>query len=189
MALKKGNEIPTIDVALVTIVTDETTPTEIALDTASRIAVSPEVETQDAIRLIIKGKLIAQKRAKTTLTGNTITLTDNVFIPEVVKILQGGTITYDQTDPTKITGYTPPVAGSDDKGEVFTLKAYSAIYDAAGLLTGYECISYPNCQGEPISLESEDDVFRAPEYTISSAPTDGQAPYTITYVDDLPAVS
>lgn len=187
MALKKGNEIPTIDVALVTIQTSDNA-TEIALDTASRIGVTVESETQDAVKLIIKGVLKAQKRAKTTITGNTITLTDNVFNPEVVKILQGGTITYDTTDTNKVIGYTPPVAGSNDAGEVFTLKAYSAIYDAAGLVTGYECIEYPNCQGTPIALESEDDVFRAPEYTINSAPATGEAPYKITYVDELPAV-
>lgn len=187
MALSRGNEIPTIDVVLVTIVTTDNN-TEIALDTASRIGVAVETETQDAVKLIIKGQLKAQKRAKTTITGNTITLTDNVFNPEVVKVLQGGEITYESGEGSKITGYTPPVAGSTDKGEVFTLKAYSAIYDAAGLITGYECISYPNCEGTPIALESEDDVFRAPEYTINSAPNTGEAPYTITYVDELPAV-
>lgn len=187
MALKRGNEIPTIDVALVTIQT-KNSATEIALDTASRIGVTVESETEDAVKLIIKGQLKAQKRAKTTITGNTITLTDNVFNPEVVKVLQGGVITYDSQQPTKITGYTPPVAGSTEKGEVFTLKAYSAIYDAAGLLTGYECISYPNCEGSPIALQSEDNVFRAPEYTINSAPAIGEAPYTITYVDELPAI-
>lgn len=187
MALKRGNEIPTIDVVLVTIVTADNN-TEIALDTASRIGVTVETETQDAVKLIIKGQLKAQKRAKTTITGNTITLTDNVFNPEVVKILQGGEIAYESGEGSKITGYTPPVAGSTDKGEVFTLKAYSAIYDAAGLITGYECISYPNCEGTPIALESEDDVFRAPEYTINSAPKTGEAPYAITYVDELPAV-
>ena len=187
MALKRGNEIPTIDVVLVTIATADNN-TEIALDTASRIGVTVETETQDAVKLIIKGQLKAQKRAKTTITGNTITLTDNVFNPEVVKILQGGEIAYESGEGSKITGYTPPVAGSTDKGEVFTLKAYSAIYDAAGLITGYECISYPNCEGTPIALESEDDVFRAPEYTINSAPKTGEAPYAITYVDELPAV-
>lgn len=187
MALKRGNEIPTIDVELVTIVTANNTA-EIALNTASKIGVTVQSETQDAVQLIIKGQLKAQKRAKTTITGNTLVLTDNVFNPEVVKVLQGGNVTYDASNNNKITGYTPPVAGSSDKGEVFTLKAYSAIYDAAGLITGYECIEYPNCEGDPIALESEDNVFRAPEYTINSAPKTGEPPYKITYVDVLPAV-
>lgn len=187
--MKKGLEIPTIDVVLVTITPQGELPEEIALNTASNIAVEPQIETQEAVKLIIKGVLKAQKPEESTLTGNQITLTDNVFTPQLVKVLQGGTITYDAEEPTKIIGYTPPVAGSEEKGEIFTLNAYSAIYNAAGLITGYEKIEYPNCQGRPIALSSEDGVFRVNTYTIISAPEIGQAPYDINYIDALPIYS
>lgn len=193
----KGHEIPTIDVAMVTVAVSG--GTEIALQTASKIAVSVQTETEDAVKLVVKGKLIAQKPQTTTITGNTVTLTDNVFNPEMVKILQGGTVKYwtseDQTAEADsdagfgVSSYTPPVAGSDDKGTPFILNAYSAIYDAAGLITGYEKIAYPNCQGTPVALNSEDNVFRAPEYTVNSAPKTGEAPYKITYVKTLPTIS
>ena len=197
MAIKRGNEIPTIDVALVTI--SVTGGAEIALNTASKLGVEPQTETQDAVKLVVKGRLIAQKPEDVTLTGNKLTMTDNVFTPEVVKILQGGTIKY-WTDAQKsaegdedkgfgVARYTPPVAGSAEKGSVFVTKAYSAIYNAAGVCTGYECISYPNCKGTPVALSSEDGAFRAPEYTINSAPATGEAPYDITYVKELPAVT
>lgn len=193
----KGHEIPTIDVSMVTIAVTE--GVEIALQTASQIAVSVQTETEDSVKLVVKGKLIAQKPETTTITGNTVVLTDNVFNPEMVKILQGGTVKYwtsaeqtaegDTDAGFGVSSYTPPVAGSDDKGTPFTLNAYSAIYDAAGLVTGYEKIAYPNCQGTPVALNSEDNVFRAPEYTINSAPKTGEAPYKITYVKTLPVVS
>lgn len=194
---KQGHEIPTIDIVLFT-VTPASSGIEIGLQTASKLAVNPQTETQDAVKLVVKGALLAQKPAETTITGNTLVLTDNVFIPELVKILQGGTIKY-WTDADKTTEgtedkgfgvarYTPPVAGSREKGEVFVSKAYSAIYNAAGVVTGYECISYPNCQGIPVSFSSEDGVFRAPEYTINSAPDKGQAPYEITYLKELPTL-
>lgn len=199
MALKKGHEIPTIDVSLVTIKSKASNGAEIGLNTSSKIAVSPQTDTQDAVKLVVKGVLLAQKPTTTTLTGNTITLTDNVFNPEVVKILQGGTVKYWTTSEKTTEGetdagfgvssYTPPVAGSKDKGEVFILGAYSAIYNAAGLCTGYEKIEYPNCKGTPVALSSEDNVFRAPEYTINSAPNTGEAPYKISYVEELPSVS
>ena len=194
---KQGHEIPTIDIVLFT-VTPASSGIEIGLQTASKLAVNPQTETQDAVKLVVKGALLAQKPAETTITGNTLVLTDNVFIPELVKILQGGTIKY-WTDGGKTTEgnedkgfgvarYTPPVAGSREKGEVFVSKAYSAINNAAGVVTGYECISYPNCQGIPVSFSSEDGVFRAPEYTINSAPDKGQAPYEITYLKELPTL-
>lgn len=193
----KGHEIPTIDVSMVTV--EVPGGKEIALQTASKIAISVQSETEDSVKLVIKGKLIAQKPEQVTITGNTITLTDNVFNPELVKTLQGGTIKYwtnaeqsaegDTDSGFGVSSYTPPVAGSDDKGSPFILNAYSAIYDAAGLVTGYEKIAYPNCQGTPVALNSEDNVFRAPEYTINSAPKTGEAPYKITYIKELPAVS
>lgn len=197
MALKKGNEIPTIDVVLVTIKPyDEAN--EIALDTASKIGVSVQTESQDSVKLIVKGRLIAQKPQEVTVTGNQIILTDNVFNPEVVKVLQGGSIKYwtsaeqssssDEDAGFGVASYTPPVAGSKEKGKPFILNAYSAIYTPSGTISGYEKIAYPHCQGIPVGLNSEDGVFRAPEYTINSAPDTGEAPYDITYVKELPEV-
>lgn len=184
---KKVVGIPTIDVALVVVRTgmvggDDTNATEIAVDTANKIAVEPQTETTDAIKLVKLGRLIAQKPATTTITGHQITMTDNVFIPELVKILQGGTVSGTGDTLT----YTPPVAGSTDKGQVFELDCYSAQYDASGQIVKYEKITYPNCQGTPIAMSSEDDVFRVPEYIINSAPKEGEAPYKISYVKALP---
>lgn len=186
MGVKKSKaEIATIDCCLVTIETEEG---EFGFDTANKVAVEPQIEEQEAVKLIIKGKLKAQKPAESTITGNKITLTDNVFNPELVLALQGGTITYDNVDETKITGYAPPVAGSSEKGKVFKLNMYSANYDAAGLIVQYEKITYPNCQGVPVAFGAEDGVFRASEYTINSAPKTGETPYTINYVTALPTL-
>lgn len=184
MAVKKSRaEIPTIDCSLITIEVDGE---EFGFDTANKIGVEPQIETTDAVKLIIKGKLKAQKPEQSTITGHKLTLTDNVFNPELVVTMQGGTIRYDETDANKIIGYTPPVAGSATKGKVFKLNAYSAQYDAAGLIVNYEKIAYPNCQGVPVAFGAEDGVFRASEYTINSAPKTGEAPYELTYVDTLP---
>lgn len=180
---KSKAEIPTIDCCLVTI---ETAEGEFGFDTANKISVEPQVEEQDAIKLVVKGVLRAQKPKQSTITGNEITLSDNVFNPQLVLTLQGGKINYDTATPTKIVGYEPPKAGSSDKGETFKLNAYSAQYDAAGLIVQYEKITYPNCKGNPVAFGSEDGAFRAPEYKIISAPKIGEAPYVITYVDALP---
>lgn len=182
---KSKAEIATIDCCLVTI---ETADGEFGFDTANRVAVEPQIEEQDGVKLVVKGILRAQKPKVSTLTGNTITLADNVFNPELVLILQGGTIKYDSVDTDKIIGYAPPVAGSPDKGEVFKLNCYSAQYNAAGQIVQYERIQYPNCTGSPVAFSSEDGVFRAPEYTINSAPNTGEAPYDISYIAELPTL-
>lgn len=183
--MKKGHEIATIDVELVT-VQPNGSEEEIGLDTANSIQVTVNSETTDAVKLIIKDKLKAQKGEKITITGNNIVITDNVFNPELVQILQGGTIETD-TDG-KFKKYTPPAAGAAAQQQPFTLNAYTAIYGADALIKGYEKISYPNCLGQPIAFSSEDGTFRAPEYTINSAPDVGDPPYVLEIVKDLPAV-
>ena len=183
---KSKAEIATIDCCLVTI---ETTDGEFGFDTSNKIEVEPQIEEEDAVKLVIKGKIKAQKPKESTVTGNEITLTDNVFNPELVLVLQGGEILYDATETSKIIGYNPPASGSSDKGEIFKLNAYSAQYDASGQIVQYEKITYPNCQGQPVAFGSEDGVFRAPEYTITSAPKTGERPYEIRYVDVLPTLA
>ena len=182
---KSKAEIPTIDCALVTIEIDGD---EFGFDTSNRVQVETATEETAAVRLVVKGILRAQKKRKYTIVGNTITLTDNVFNPDLVLALQGGTCTYDSTTGA-LTGYTPPVVGSKEELTSFTLNCYSAQYDASGDIVNYEKISYPNCTGQPIAFSSEDDVFRAPEYVIDSAPKKGEAPYVITYVDTLPVLA
>lgn len=179
-------EIPTIDVNLVTVAVkdSEGNVDEFGFDTANKIAVEVQSETTDAVKLVVKGILRAQKQEETTITGNQITLTDNVFNPDLVMILQGGTI--EKNEDGSIKSYAPPVAGSKDKGKTFTLCAYSAQYDASGSIVQYEKISYPNCKGVPVALNSEDGAFRAPEYIINSAPKTGEPPYRIDYVKELP---
>lgn len=191
---RSRNEIPTIDVNLCTVETRD--GIEFGFDTANQVEVEVQTEETEAIKLVIKGRLRAQKPAESTITGHQITLHDNVFNPQLVRVLQGGKILYwqdeEHTDMDEyetefgIAKYTPPVAGSAEKGEVFTLNTYSAIYNGAGIITGYEKTMYPNCQGVPVSFNSEDGVFRAPEYIINSAPDDGEAPFEMTWVDTLP---
>ena len=188
MAVKKGTEFATIDVNLVTVQTYEVGADELILDTANQVQTTIATETTDAVKLIVKGRLIAQKPEEVTVTGNTIVLTDNVMNFELIKILQGGTVKYDTIDTTKIVGYSMPVAGSTDKGERFILRTYSAIYNEAGVITGYEKTTYPNCKGSPVAFNIEDGTFRAPEYTINSMPANGEAPVDIDIVSELPTI-
>lgn len=182
---KSKAEIATIDCDLVTV---ETQDGEFGFDTSNKVDVEPQTETQEPVKLVIKGILRAQKKKVVTVTGNQIKLTDNVFNPQLVLVMQGGEILYDGEDTKKIVGYNPPVAGSAEKGEVFKLNCYSAQYDASGQIVQYEKITYPNCTGEPVAFGAEDGVFRSKEYTIDSAPKTGERPYEIRYVPELPTL-
>lgn len=181
---KTTQGMATIDVDLVVVrVGGSSNGTEYAVDTANRIGVEAQTDVQEAIKLVKNGKLLAQKPERTTVTGHKLTLRDNVFIPAIVKIFQGGKISGTGTSMT----YEPPVAGSGEEGEIFEVDVYSAVYDEAGKITMYEKVTYPNCKGTPITVGSEDNVFRLPEYVINSAPSKGQAPYSMAWVAGLPS--
>lgn len=181
-----GTEMAMIDCCMIVVTTDETTPRSLAITSGTKLGVEPQIETTEAVKLMVKGVLKAQKPEKKTITGHTLTLTDNLTILELIEILQGGVLTKDE-DGT-ITGYTPPVTGDEYKPVKFSLDAYSAQMDEGGNIVKYEKTTYPGCSGQPVALTSEDNVFRVHEYSINSAPTKGQPPYTLSYVDALPVV-
>ncbi len=184
---KRGTELSTIDVCMIVVTTKEDTPRCVASNNQTKLSVEPQITETEPVKNIVKGVLKAQKKGMKTVTGNKITLTDNTTILELLEIIDGGKLTKDE-DQTTITGYTPPAVGVDYAPIPFTLDAYSAVMGAGGTVLKYEKISYPGCTGSPIGLGSEDDVFRVNEYVIDSAPEKGEAPYTLTYVEELPEV-
>ena len=186
-ANKAPTEIATIDVAMVTV--GASSGDTYCITTDTKIQVEPIYEIQEAVKLVVAGIVKAQKPEIKKMVGNKITLTDNVFLPEVVKLLQGGTIEFDDEDDTKIVGYTPPnMNATTGLGEVLTVKAYSAQYNSAGTLVQYECIEYETCRAEPVAFSSENGIFRAPVYVLTSTPAASSPPYEITYVAALPTV-
>lgn len=182
---KKGTEMATIDCCMIVATTKEALPRSVAITSITKLGVEPQIETTDAVKHIIKGVLKAQKPETSTITGHKITLTDNMTILEMIEILQGGTVTKDETG--KITGYTPQKSGEEYKPVPFVLEAYSAQMAGSDIM-GYEKTTYPGCKGSPVGLNSEDDAFRATEYAVNSAPGNGEAPYKIEFVDVLPEV-
>lgn len=186
ITVQKGTEIALIDVDLVTLETYDETPEEVAFQTASQIQVATETETIEAIKLIVKGRLVSQKSKEVTITGSTITLTDNVFTPEAVKILSGGTVTYDTDGSLKHFEPPTPSATEEEKGKVCKLCAYTSQYDTSGVRIAYYKLTFPNCKGEPFTMGAQDGTFFVNTLTINSAPAKDEPPFTLDKVDKLP---
>lgn len=183
--INKPNEVATIDACLV-VLTPENGGDAIGITSDTEVSTEVQIETTDANKLIIKGKLKAQKAEKKTVTGVKITLTDNLTVLEVAKAVQGGVLSKDAQG--KITKYAPPTVDSEEKPEKYTLDIYSACMDASGDVTEYEKTTYKHCTGEPIAYNAKDDEWRIAQYVLNSMPKNGESPYTIEYVDALPEV-
>lgn len=187
MAIQKPTETATIDSCLVVLTEEGANGKSYGITSNTNVEVTPQTETTEAVKCIVKGVLKAQKPEKTIVTGHDIVLTDNLTILEAVQMIQGGAIT---TDPTskKITKYEPPAVGEETARPKLTVDIYTAVMDQSDVV-GYEKTTYPNCVGDPVAFHSQDNAFRTPSYTLKSRPGKGQSPYTIEYVDELPEVT
>lgn len=187
MAINKPTETATIDACLVVLTKEDESKSAIGITSNTEVATEIQTEETDDNKLIIKNKLKAQKIGKKTVTGVKVTLTDNLTILELAQAVQGGTITRDESG--KITKYTPPLIDSDVKQEKYTLDIYSACMDTSGDVLQYEKVTYKHCTGDPVGYNAKDDEWRTTEYVLKSLPKGDEAPYEVTYVDELPTVT
>lgn len=185
--IRKPDEVATIDASLIVLTPEDESEDAIGITTNTEVATEVQTETTDANKLLIKGALKAQKKEKQTLTGIQITLTDNMTVLDLAKAVQGGTILRD--DYGKITKYTPPIVGDEDTAQTkYTLDVYSAVMDSSGEVLKYEKVTYKHCTGQPFAYNAKDDEWRSAQYVLLSLPKQGEPPYTIEYVDELPEV-
>ncbi len=187
MANKKVTKMALIDVECVEIVAHNLEQDTFRWKTASNLDAELNITEGEAVELIVNGQLIAQKRAKDVVTGSTLTVTDNVFAPEIVKFIQGGEFEVDELG--NFVSYTAPLSGDEIKTDKFDFNVYTAQRDVAGDIVSYIKVAFPNCTGKPVNIKLENGTFFAPEYTIVSAPSTGEAPYTITAVEELPELT
>ena len=187
MANKKVTKMALIDVEMVEIVAHNAEMDTFRWQTASNLDAELQISEGEAVELIVNGRLIAQKRAKDVVTGAQLTVSDNVFAPEIVEFIQGGKFEVDENGEFK--SYSAPLAGEEAKPTKFDFNVYTAQRDMAGDVVSYMKVCFVGCTGRPVNIKLENGAFFAPEYTIVSAPNNGESAYTITAVEELPTLT
>ncbi|MCM0648632.1 hypothetical protein NBE98_09625 [Clostridium swellfunianum] len=177
---------PIVNIKKVEITTEETIPKTYTWETASECEQSPDISEGEEAILRVKNTVYATDRTEDIVIGTTLTFKDNLFHPEVIEVIDGGTLVYDAVETTKATKYEPPVIGSPVIKKKFTLNIYTEEKDADGEVTGYVKFSYPHCKGKPFKASVKDGEFFAPEYTCVSRPKKGEKPYAIDFLTQLP---
>ncbi|GIM29825.1 hypothetical protein CPJCM30710_24910 [Clostridium polyendosporum] len=172
-----------VNIKRVEIITDEATPQTLTWDTASEAGYEPIVSEGEEKVLRTKNTIHAIDKTEDIQYGSDITLTDNKFAPEVLAIIDGGTLKKDAEQ--NIIGYTPPVSGQAVNRKTFTLNIYTEEKEGDEIV-GYFKFSYPNCKGKPANFTFKDGEFTTPEFTISSRPKNGEAPYDLDILAQLP---
>ena len=151
--------------------------------TADEISCEPVIEEGESVNLTIKNKLIASKQTPDMVLGHDITCKDNVFTPELLADIQGGTVA---KNLEKFSKYTAPNVGATPDTKTFDFIAYVEIIGDDGATGEYLKYTFPNCKGSFISPNFKDGEYYANEYTIKSRPALNTPLYTVDLISELP---
>lgn len=181
-------EFPLANIVRVEIVTEEDVPKEYRLtDVATEADITAFVSPGQEQELRVKNVIKAQNNTEDIVKGYNTRLLSATFIAEILALIDGGTVRYDDVEPTKIVGYDAPPVGSTVERTPFTAKIYTAEKDADGSDKSYVCFNYLHCKGTPVNYSLVDGQFFAPELNFKSRPKKGERPVTIDFLDELPA--
>ena len=178
MTMAEGNAL--VNVARVEIVTEETVPRTLTFTTADEAKYTPKVSDGKEVVLRTKNTLHAIDKTEDIQYGSDIVLTDNKFSAEVLAIVDGGTVVMDTATPTKIVGYTPPIASLAVNRIIFTTNVYTEEKDTDGTILSYFKFAFPSCKGTPTKFSFKDGTFMTPEYTIESRAKKGEGAYDLS---------
>ncbi len=173
------------NIEVVEIITEEETPVTLYFDTSEEATYSPDVSEGEEKYKRIKNRIVSNNRTEDLQFGSAITFKDSCFQPEVLSIVDGGTVI---KTAEKITGYSAPAVGVVVSRKKFTLNIYTSERGTDGEVITYVKFTYPSCKGTPAKFSFKDGDFMTPEYTVKSRPAKGAKPFEINYVAVLPTV-
>lgn len=184
MPNEKTTEKPIVNIVRTELVTEEITSKTFRFNTATEATYSAVISEGSETVLRVKDEIKSINRTEDIQYGSDINMSEAVMTPEVMAIIDGGTLTKDEDG--NITKYIPPVVGSPVKRIPFTLKIYTEEKDTAGDTVGYQCFSFKGCKGKPVSYTFKDGEYLVPQYTAKSRVKKGTAPYELDFMEELP---
>jgi hypothetical protein len=169
--------MPIANIALAEII-NEDTGESYYFDTAEKADVKPDLSKGKEDVLRVKNRIIAMNRTEDICIGYNIKLTDNIFPPELMCLVDGGIMTS--------SGYEGPEIGVAVNKMPFTLNLYSEEKDYDSSTIQYVQFSFRHNKGTPVEFKFEDGKFYVPEFESTSRPKKGEKPIYISYVSSLP---
>lgn len=169
--------LPTKDIVLVTLDGHQ-------IRTADEYEAEAEIIEGEKTELIVNGELIASDEAPTIVKGYNLKFKDNAIRPEVMKKLQGGTITPGGED--KGLNYKGPNVGALKPATISEICVYTRVYAENGATGEYIKTTYTNCIGDLVKFSYKGGEFSASEFTVKSRPAGGTQVYELELVKELP---
>lgn len=180
-------EFAIANIARVEIVTEEEVPRSFRLtDVASEAEATAYLSEGEEKELRIKNTIKAQNNTEDIVMGYDIKLVSATMIAEILALVDGGKLTYDE-ERDKVTAYDAPVIGEAVNRTRFTTNIYTEEKDADGSIISYVKFGYKNCKGKPVNYILQDGDFFVPELNIKSRGKIGESPVKLEFLEKLPA--
>lgn len=187
MAVTEMSPKALVNVVRVEVVTEETTPKTYRMDTSDKASAKPKISAGKEEILRVKNQILGLDRTEDIVVGYDLELESAVMMPEVFALIDGGTLTYDAIETTKVTKYEAPTQGVAVSRTAFTLNIFTEEKDTDGSVLGYAQFAFKHCKGKPVDYQFEDGKFTASKLEMESRAAKNEKPVTVNFLDSLPA--
>ncbi|SFU40425.1 hypothetical protein [Alicyclobacillus macrosporangiidus] len=166
-----------------------TNPQRYGIKTSQEVSV--DLETVDGDNGELRGgdRVLARFEDTDTVVGMNLQFTDARFDAQATQIIAGGTLIFDESDPTKIIGWVAPKVSEQGTRTPFAAEVYVANYNSSGGVDGFVCFKFPYCIGYVPTADFQDGDWGTPEFEMRARenPATGESYMSWQFVDQLPA--
>lgn len=168
----------------------DNTKKPVVIDTAEEAKLKALVSKGDEKILRTEDRIVATATQPDLTYGYEIELKDNTFSIEILSLVEGGTILYDETDTKKIVGYESPLLDDGSLCKPFKADIYVEERKGSSRL-GYVQFTLNYCLGKAPEFEFKKGEFYSPTFTIDAREnTIANKPIkSIAFIKELPTIS
>ena len=141
--------------------------------TSSEASIKPYVSEGTEKIHRVKNTILGTLRYEDILLGYEIKLVNNTFCPELLALVDGGTVETDSEG--KFISYIAPVVGSVTERKNLTVSLYTEELDCDGETLEYIKFTFKHAKGKPVEYSIKDGEFLVPELTLRSRAKTGES--------------
>lgn len=157
--------------------------TTYVFSTSSEASIKPFVSEGTEKIHRVKNTILASLRYEDILLGYEINLVNNTFCPELLALIDGGTVEYDESG--NFASYSAPVVGTVTERKNLTISLYTEELDCDGETLEYIKFTFKHAKGKPVEYSIKDGEFFVPELTLRSRAKTGESSVAVEALTEL----
>lgn len=157
--------------------------TKYVFNTSSEASIKPFMSEGAEKIHRVKNTILGSLRYEDILLGYEIKLVNNTFSPELLALIDGGTVYMDLDD--NFSRYKAPVVGTVTERKNLTISLYTEELDCDGETLEYMKFTFKHAKGTPVEYSLKDGEFFVPEMTLRSRAKTGESSVEVSVLSEL----